>query len=366
MMPTMQRLLWCVAATGAVACGDGSGPAQSPRLLVKPVLDSAFVGDTGTSHTVIYLNSAGDTTTPGPIRWSSLTPAVFTVDSLTGKTTAVGHGIAILVGTANGVSGRALVVVSDTLEVSAQLDTIYLLPLDTMTIPVTVLRRGAVPPAATFGPTSNGAIYTIDTVTGLVTAGSPGGARYVTHVGTLADTGAIVVRQADTTPANSRSFLTVSGTANRRIGGLAFAINYSRHSGATGFQARAYSTSGNSLVDNVLLTALAPVASAATFPLDSISPTEAFGSGADPVCQPPRAWASWTTFSVSPSVTGLSRHSGGLLAITKVVSAPGGTAVGGRFRFLARRTDLYGDSLGTVAVLGTFVAPLHANLTACP
>jgi len=365
-MPGMKRLIWCLAAAGAIACGDNGGPSGSPRLLVKPVLDSVFKGDTGTTHVAIYLNAAGDTATPGPVRWSSLTPAVFTVDSLTGKVTAVGPGIAILVGTASGVSGRALVVVSDTLQVSAQLDTIYLLPFDTMTIPVTVLRRGGGAPAATFAPTFNGAIYTIDTTTGLVTAGSSGGARYVTHVGTFADTGAIVVRQADTTPANSRSFVTVSGTANRRIGGLAFAINYSRRGGATGFQARAFSTSGNSLVDNVLLTALASLDSAVAFPLDSLSPTEAFGSGADPVCQPPRAWASWTTFTVSPSVTALSRHSGGLLTITKVVPATGGTAVGGRFRFLARRTDLYGDSLGTVVVLGTFVAPLAANLTTCP
>src|SRR5690349_7343892 len=201
-MPSMKRLLWCLAAAGACACGDGSGPAPPPRLLVKPVLDSAFVGDTGTSHTVIYLNAAGDTTAPGLVRWSSLTPAVFTVDSLTGKVTAVGPGIAILVATASGVCGRALVVVSDTLQVSAQLDTIYLLPLDTMTIPVTVLRKGGGAPAATFAATPNAAIYTIDTTTGLVTAGSSGGARYVTHVGTLADTGAIVVRQADTTPAN--------------------------------------------------------------------------------------------------------------------------------------------------------------------
>src|SRR5258706_2118141 len=353
-MPTMKRLVWCLAVAGGVACGDNSGPSGSPRLLVKPVLDSVYKADTGVSHFVIYLNAAGDTVAPGPVRWSSLTPGVFTVDSASGKVTAVAPGIAILVGTASGVSGRALIVVSDTLQVTALLDTIYLLPNDTISIPVSVQRKGGSPPAPWFA-TANAAIDTVDSASGLVTSRATGTARYFVHVGALADTGAIVVRQPDTTAANSRSFVTVSGTANRRIGGLAFAINSSRPSGAPGLQARAYSVSGTSLVDNVLLTALAPVAGAAAFPLDSISPNEAFGSGADPVCQPPRAWGSWTTFSVSPSVTALSRHSGGVLTITKVVSATGGTAVGGRFRFLARRTDLYGDSLGTVAVLGTFV-----------
>jgi hypothetical protein len=50
------------------------------------------------------------------------------------------------------------------------------------------------------------------------------------------------------------------------------------------------------------------------------------------------------------------------------VPVPGtpGTALGGRFQFLAQRTDMYGDSLGVVALLGTFVAPLYTNLTACP
>ena len=361
----MRRLLWCAVAVAA-ACSDGGGPSGSPRLLVRPVLDSLFVGDSGVTHSVIFLDAAGDTAASGPVRWSSLTPAVFTVDSTSGKITGVGRGIAILVGTANGVSGRALVVVSDTLQVTALLDTIYLLPADTITIPVAVLRRGGGPPAPAFAPSPNGAVYTIDTVSGLVTSVASGGpVRFVVRAGGLADTGAIVVRPPDTTAANSRSFFSVSGTANRRSSGLANAINYAQHGGAPGFQLRAYSQSGNLVVDNVLATTLSAVDSAAPFVLDSISPAETFGQGADPVCQPPRAWATWTTFSVSPSVTGLSRHTG-LLTITKVVSAPGGgTAVSGRFQFRAQRTDMYGDPLGVVTVLGTFVAPLFSNQTAC-
>jgi hypothetical protein len=359
----MNRLLWCLVVVAA-ACGDGSGPSGSPRLLVKPVLDSVFAGDTGVTHRVIFLSAAGDTIAPGPVRWSSLGPTVFTVDSVSGKITALHPGIAILVGTASAVSGRALVVVSDTLQLTALLDTIYLLPNDTITIPVVVQRKGGSPPAPWFA-TANAAIDTVDSASGLVTSRATGTARYFVHTGTLADTGTIVVRPADTATANSRSFFSVSGTANRRVGGLAYAINYTQHGGAPAFQLRPFSQSGATVEDNLLFAILSAVDSARTFVIDSISPLEAFGAGADPVCRPPRQWATWTTFTVSPWVTGLSRHTG-LLTITKVVAAPGGTAVAGRFQFLAQRTDMYHDPLGAVVVRGTFVAPLNTNTSACP
>jgi hypothetical protein len=362
----MKRLLWCVVV-GAAACGDGGGPSASPKVVIRPVLDSLFVGDTDTARTVIYLDANGDTMPAGPVRWSSTAPTALKVDSVSGQLTALARGAAILTATANGVAGHALVVVADTLDLALVLDTIYLLPTDTITIPVVVQRKGGSPPAATFGPSPNSGVYTIDTVTGLVTgvaSGSP--LRYFVHAGTLADTGAIVIRAADTASANSRSFFSVSGTANRHTGGLAYAINYAQHGGAPAFQLRAYNQNGSGgLVDNLLFTVVSAVDTAAPFVIDSISPVEAFGKGADAVCRPPRAWATWTTYSVSPPVTGLSRHTG-LLTITKVVSAPGGTALGGRFQFLAQRTDMYGDALGAVTVVGTFVAPLYANLQACP
>jgi len=198
-----------------------------------------------------------------------------------------------------------------------------------------------------------------------VTSRATGAARYFVHAGALVDTGAVVVRVADTASANSRSFFRVSGTANRKSGGFAYAINYKQHSGAPAFQLRAYAQNGSALLDNVLFAMVSAADSARAFVIDSLSPLEAFGANADPVCRPPRAWATWTTYSVSPSVTGLSRHTGELI-ITKVVAASGGTALSGRFQFRAQRTDMYGDALGAVTVLGTFVAPLYANLTACP
>ncbi|HEY6854015.1 MAG TPA: hypothetical protein VI139_07200 [Gemmatimonadales bacterium] len=360
----MNRLLYCLAAAGVLACGDNGGPKTSPKVLVRPVLDSLFVGDSDSVRTVIYVDAAGDTLPAGTVRWASSTPSVLHVDSVSGEITGLARGAAILTATANGVAGHALVLVADTLDLALVLDTIYLLPNDTVTIPVAVQRKGGSPPAPWFA-TANAAIDTVDSASGLVTSRATGTARYFVHAGALVDTGAIVVRPADTASVNSRSFFSVAGTANRHTGGLAYAINYNQHGGAPAFQLRAYTQSGNALLDNVLFSMVSALDTATTFVIDSISPTEAFGKNADPVCRPPRDWATWTTYSVSPSVTGLSRHTGQLV-VTKVVSAPGGTALGGRFQFLAQRTDMYGDSLGAIAVRGTFVAPLYTNLTACP
>jgi hypothetical protein len=359
----MKRLLWCVVAAAAVACGDNGGPNPRPKVLVRPVLDSLFVGDSDSVRTAIYLDGAGDTMPTGTVRWSSSDATTLHVDSLSGEITGVKRGAAILTATANGVAGHALVVVSDTLDLALVLDTIYLLQNDTITIPVVVQRKGGGAPQPTFAPTFNGAVYMIDS-TGLVTAGATGAARYAVSVGGLADTGAIIVRPPDTSSANSRSFFTVSGTANRHSGGLAYAVNYQQHGGGPAFQLRGYSQSGATPLDNVLFTMVSALDTVTTFVIDSLSPTEAFGDGADPVCLPPRAWATWTTYAVNPSITGLSRHTG-QLTVTQVVAAPGGTAISGRFQFLAQRTDMYGDSLGAVAVRGTFVAPLYVNDIAC-
>src|SRR5258708_31031336 len=269
----MNRLLWCLVVVAA-ACGEGSGPSGPPRLLVKPVLDSVFAGDTGVTHSVIFLGAAGDTIAPGPVRWSSLGPTVFTVDSVSGKITTVSPGIAILVGTESGVSGRAVVVVSDTLQVTALLDTIYLLPSDTITIPVVVQRKGGSPPAPWFA-TANAAIDTVDSASGVLTSLATGTARYFVHAGALADTATIVVRPADTATAHSRSFFSVSGPANPRAGGLAYAINYTQHGGAPASPLRPFSQGGPTAQANPLSAILTTVDSARTFGIHPIRPVAA-------------------------------------------------------------------------------------------
>src|SRR5262245_28013103 len=160
----MRRLGVFLFLAASAACSDGGGPSGSPRLIVTPILDSLFVGDTAPpgAFTVTYIDAAGDTQPAGIVRWSSLKPTVATVDSVTGQVVAAGAGDAVITARANGIQGAALVVVSRTLELTLVLDTLYLMPGDTITIPVRVLKQGGAPPAPWFESSLNPAIYAVD------------------------------------------------------------------------------------------------------------------------------------------------------------------------------------------------------------
>ena len=120
----MNRFALAAIAAGLfvlAACGDGSGPAPQPVVIVTPILDSLFVGDTLAPKTVTYLDAAGDTQPTGPVRWLSGSPSVFTVDSVSGIVVGTGAGIGLLYARANGVTGQALLVVSRPLEIRKRL-----------------------------------------------------------------------------------------------------------------------------------------------------------------------------------------------------------------------------------------------------
>jgi hypothetical protein len=359
------RALILAGIAAAAACGDSGGPAGAPRLLVTPVLDSMFVGDTlpPGALRVTYLDAAGDTQPTGPVRWSSSRPTVAAVDSLTGEVVGAGPGEAIVSAQANGVTGAALVIVSRTLEVALLLDTIYLMPGDTLTLPVAVRRRGGAPPDPWFGPSPNEAVYSVDSASGLVTARSPGAARFVVYADTVADTGAVDVRlPADTT--GGRGYFTALGTVIRRAGAEARAVNYRRRGDTLTFRINlGIPTTGNA-VENVVVTLRDAVTAPGIFAVDSLSAAEAFGAGVDPICHPPRSWGLWSTRTTNPTVTALSRP-GGTIAITRVIAVTGGMAISGRFAFSAQRVDFPGDPLGVLPLRGTFVAPLVGDPRPC-
>ena len=107
-----------LAVTGlalAAACGD-NGPSGTPRVVIAPILDSLFVGDTITTRAARYFDANGDSQAAGPVRWFSADQAVFTVDSVTGAIAEVGRGAAVLSARANGVTGTSLLVVSRALD----------------------------------------------------------------------------------------------------------------------------------------------------------------------------------------------------------------------------------------------------------
>jgi hypothetical protein len=359
------RQLFLMTLMVALACGEGTSPG-APSARVFPLVDSLFVGDTVPPGglNAAYIDANGVSVPATTVRWRSLSPSIATIDSVSGRVVALARGSAVIEGTTRGVTGRALIVVSRALDLTLLLDTIYMMPGDTFTVPVDVRRKGGSPPAVRFAPSPNLSVYRIDTVTGTVTAVAQGLAtRLVARADTVADTGAVeVVVLTDTI--GGKGFFTLYGSFGRQARTLARAQNYERLGGTQVFRLNAFITAGGVIVENVVVTLLSPLSAAGVFPIDSISPGEAFFSASDPVCRPVRPWGLWSTRTSNLELEAVSRP-GGTISIARIVTVANGAAISGSFRFDARRTDFYDDSLATVAVRGTFVAPLIANQRIC-
>lgn len=348
----MHRLLLGVALIAA--CGE-SGPAARPRVVVDPLLDSLFVGDTKPARSATYLDARGDTQPAGPVRWASRDTNVARVDSVTGEIVGRGPGSAVLEARANGVTGTAFLVVSRVLDLSLLLDTIYLLPGDTFTVPTMVRDRDGSPPPVTFQTSMNG-VFTIAAATGRITATGFGGPlSFTAQADTVSATGVVEVVQLTDTIGGKGSF-SVLGTVIRRARSGARAVHYRRQGDTVTFRISLPIVRQGITVENVLITLRDSVPAPGTFPLDSISLAELLGSGANPICRPPRPWALWS-IQTNPPLRGLSRRGGGI-TITQVVPISNGRAISGRFVFTGQRDDLYDDPLAALPIRGTFVAPL--------
>jgi hypothetical protein len=360
-MPPMRRAHSVILVlTGLVlgtACGD-VGPKGSPRVVVAPLLDSLFVGDTLAPRTARYFDAKGDSQATGPVRWSSSNPAVLTVDSVSGVIAGTGPGAALLSARANGVTGAALLVVSRVLDLSLLLDTIYLMPGDTLTIPVAVRDTDGSPPPVWFTKVTS-AVVTIDSATGLITAIAPSAlVAYTAHADSVSASGAVQVVQLTDTVGGKGSF-TVLGTVIRRARAGARAVNYRRQGDTATFRVSLPVTgAGGGTVENIVITLRDSVRVPGTAAIDSISLNEA-GRGSEFLCRPTRSWAVWS-IQTAPPLSGLSRH-GGAITITQVVPIAHGFAVSGRFTFTGQRSDFYDDPLAALPVRGTFVAPLIAD-----
>jgi hypothetical protein len=349
----------------ALSCSDSSDPGGVATLTLTPLVDTVFVGDTlapGT-FTAVYRDAAGQVQPTPTLRWYSGAPSVVTVDSVSGRVVALGRGSGTVEARAGTTVGRAFVVVNRTLEVALLLDTIYLMPGDTFTVPVSVGRRGGSPPPVRFAPSINPAVYTIDTITGLITAAAGGAAtRLVARADTVADTGAVeVVVLTDTV--GGKGYFTVLGSVIRRARAVARAVNYRRQGDTLTFRLNLSISAGAQVVENVVVTLRAPVTAAGTFAIDSITATEAFGSGSDFVCRPTRPWSLWSARATTLDLTALSFA--GALGVARVTTVANGQAISGSLVFEARRTDYYTEPSGRLPVRATFVAPLIADDRPC-
>jgi len=343
----------------AAACSD-SGPGGSPRVVIAPVLDSLFVGDTVGARTARYFDASGDSQATGPLRWFSSDAAVFRVDSVSGVIVGVGRGAAVLSARANGITGTSLLVVSRVLDLSLLLDTIYLMVGDTFTVPVSVRDKDGNPPPVRFTPVTS-AVVTVDSA-GLITALQASTlVPFTAHADSVTATGAVQVVQLTDTVGGKGSF-TVLGTVIHRARAGARAINYRRQGDTTTFRVSLPVVAAGVTIENIVITLRDSVAAPGTAAIDSISFNEA-GASADFVCRPKRAWAIWSVLS-SPPLRGLSRQ-GGTIVITQVDTLTNGLAVSGRFSFTGQRSDLYDDPLARLPVRGTFVAPVIADSRQC-
>ena len=372
-----------LAAATALGCINVSDNGQSLFRVVAPVLDSVFVGDTLLPRDVYLRDESGLHHDPGTVTWSITPTSVATIDGA-GRIAGKSKGTAIVFASVSGAVSAAVVIVSRPLEMTLLMDTIYVMPGDTITVPLVKKQKTPAPTTLRFDTSATPAVYTIDTLSGLVTAHADGVVRYVARLTdatySVADTGAVVVMSLTDTLGQGRYFITAFGTAIRHQSGGALALNYERLNGKLAFQL-VDSLTSDTLDERVLITLPDSVLGAGPpLEIDSISPSEVrvpvvpVSIARDPVCDPSRPWAVWTAIPADPQRHAILTYAHGTpssavageLSVTSYApAAAGGGVIGGRYVFQTRRLDLYGDPLGAETIRGTFVAPLRERHTIC-
>ncbi len=379
----MKRYLFALplAATTMLGCVNLADPGSQQLLVVAPILDSVFVGDTLPARDVYLRDGNGVHHDPGPVTWSASPTSVATIEA-NGRVAGKSKGTAVVFAQASGALSAALVIVSRPLEMTSLMDTIYVMPGDTITVPLVIAQKTPAVTTLRFNASATPSVYTIDTVSGLVTAHADGVVPYVARLtdgtNTVLATGAVVVMSlTDTTNSSQgRFFMTAFGTAIRHQSGGALALNYARLDGKLTFRLIDTLVVGDSVDERVFITlrdSVLPVQVPGSFEIDSISPQEATSSisSFNPTCNPKRPWAFFGSLLPSPGVIAYSHGTptdsvAGSLSITQYAPAVGGGAIiSGRYIFRAQRLDLYGDPLGSETIRGTFVAPLRERHTTC-
>lgn len=346
-------------------------------LIITPILDSMFVGDTLSARTVYILDTDGSQHPPGHVHWSVSPSTVATIDS-SGRVAGIGKGTAVVVATVGTAQSGAVVAVSRPLDLNLLLDTVFVMPGDTITIPRSIKQKTPGATTLTFDSSTAPSVITIDTLTGLVTAHGTGGPiKYRAHLSngttSTAESSFVAVLTLTDTTETGRFFMTAFGSAVRHQGGGAIARNYLRLNGKQAFQLRDTLADGVSTDEKVVITLPDSVIATGTYEIDSISPAQATTtiSQASPFCQPHFPWALWFSALPTPGIQSYSHGTptsqvAGQLIITQYAPAVGGGfIIGGRYQFTAQRTDLYDDPLGAETIRGTFVAPLLTDQSSC-
>src|SRR2546427_11059877 len=118
---------WALCAALA-ACVEST---SLPRFVaLDPILDSVFVGDQTPLPNVTYFDGDKLQTPPASeVTWQS-DPAILDVNNPAGQVRGLKRGNALVIATVQNTQGRAIVAVSDIVDITLLVDMLYLLPND--------------------------------------------------------------------------------------------------------------------------------------------------------------------------------------------------------------------------------------------
>ncbi len=356
---TRASFAWALCATLAACVKSTSLP---KFVVLDPVFDSVFVKNQTPLPSVIYFDGDKLQTPPASaVTWQSSDPTILAVNNPPGQITGLKRGTAFVSATVENTQGSEIVAVPDSVDITLLVDTLYLLPGDTMTIPTIILHRDN-PPVVTYDAPANSFFAIPDPSKGRVEATTtPGGpVTYTVHADAVTATGGVYVLDP-TSPASRKAFFSVVGpsvvgAAVSHLNASPEAISYTSTGGNPAFRISAASSSSEQVVQVTIPQAVGtpPVA----FAIDSITPADSS------TCAPPRAWAIWST----PTSTAYSGNPdpGQQISVTQLVSDGGsGLVAGGRFAYRARRGEVYTSPLSLLRITGVFVARLTTPVV-CP
>ena len=362
---TRASFAWALCAALA-ACVKSTS--LSKFVVLDPIFDSVFVGNLKPLPSVIYFDGDQLQTPPASaVTWQSSDPTILAVNNPSGQIKGLKRGTASVSATVENTQGSEIVVVPDSVDITLLVDTLYLLPGDTMTIPTIILHRGDLSvPTVSYDASPDPTVYTVD-ANGRVTATATttsGPVKYRVHADDASDSGAVYVLDPASLGTGGKAFFSVVGpsvigAAVSHLDASSKATSYMR-TGGSAFRIQATHAETATSSEQVVQVTVNAAASLGTgFEIDSITPADSS------TCNPPQAWAIWSTpaitaYSVKPDVIQQ-------VSITQLVTITGGGKVaGGRFSYRARRGDAtYTFPFGLVRITGVFVAPLTAA-SLCP
>jgi len=358
-MTARANAVFALAGAAALACnalpGDGGGAA----VTVQPQTAALCVGDSLTFSAQV-LDASGHVVAGQPVRWSSSAPATVAVDSVSGVAHALALGTAQITAAAGGLRSAKPGRLDVPSDLSPELvpDTVVLAPGDTFTFGARLRRlsAGPVPGRTPLIAPFDTSVARLD-ATGLVTAKAPGMVTFVVSACGFTGLGTAQVY----TPPDSLTgtgYLWLSGPVEMRVRLGTVVHNFSLTSKKPAFQVTGRAAGGAkqfAYEDTLRL------AAAGTFPLDSLTTSEATSAA---TCSPPRPFA---LYGDNANVTVLLSLRGGSASVTSFTPQTGYTAVSGR---AVTRVRGYVNgvltTLDTLQAIYTFSAPLRDSTGVCP